>query len=110
MKQQPIKGQEQRNVKRRTDWQNSCNETEDKGCQVENTPWDEADNKAKSLIYLSLGSQATKSSSKDSHIQTYKNAQQTHSSNNSKKHSYKQELKHLIDSNFSVADRMKANR
>ena len=26
---------------------------------VDNTPWDEADNKAKSLIYLSLGAQAT---------------------------------------------------
>ena len=39
---------EQRNVKRRTDWQNTCKEIEDKGPQVDNIPWDEADNKTKS--------------------------------------------------------------
>ena len=50
---------EQRNVKRRTDWQNTCKEIEDKGPQVDNTPWDEADNKTKSHIYLLLGAQAT---------------------------------------------------
>ena len=50
---------EQRNVKRRTDWQNTCKEIEDKGPQVDNTPWDEADNKRKSNIYPSLGAQAT---------------------------------------------------
>ena len=50
---------EQRNVKRRTDWQNTCKQIEDKGPQVDNTPWDEADNKTKSHIYLSLGAQAT---------------------------------------------------
>ena len=43
---------EQRNVKRCTDWQNICREIEDKGPQVDNTPWDEADNKAKNYIYL----------------------------------------------------------
>ena len=33
--------------------------TEDRGPQVESTPWDEADNKAKSLIYLSLVAEVT---------------------------------------------------
>ena len=37
---------EQRNQKRRTYWQNLCKEIEDKGPQVDNIPWDEADNKA----------------------------------------------------------------
>ena len=50
---------EQRNVKRRTDWQNTCKDIEDKGLQVDNIPWEEADNKTKSHIYLSLGAQAT---------------------------------------------------
>ena len=50
---------EQRNLKRRTDWQNTCKEIEDKGPQVDNIPWDKADNKAKNYIYLSLGSKAT---------------------------------------------------
>ena len=50
---------EQRNVKRRTDWQNSCKDIEDKGPQVDNIPWEEADNKTKSHIYLSLGTRAT---------------------------------------------------
>ena len=50
---------EQRNVKRRTDWQNTCKEIEEKGLQVDNTPWDEWDNKTKSHISLSLGAQAT---------------------------------------------------
>ena len=49
------------------------------------------------------------SATKDSHIQTYKNAQQMRSSNNSKTHSYKHEMIHLIPSNFFVADRRKAN-
>ena len=50
---------EQRNVRRRTDWQNSCKDIEDKGPQVDNIPWEEADNKTKSHIYLSQGTQAT---------------------------------------------------
>ena len=49
---------EQRNVKTRTDWKNTCKETEDKGPRVDNIPWDEADNKTKSHIYLSFGAQA----------------------------------------------------
>ena len=50
---------EQRNVRRRTDWQNTCKKIEDKGSQVDNIQWDEADNKTKSHIHLSLGAQAT---------------------------------------------------
>ena len=50
---------EQRNQKRKTDWQNECKTIEEKGPMVDNIPWDDADNKAKSLIYLSLGEQAT---------------------------------------------------
>ena len=50
---------EQRNVKRRTDWQIICKEIEDEGSQVDKIPWDEADNKAKCHLYLSLGAQAT---------------------------------------------------
>ena len=50
---------EQRNQKRKTDWQNQCKTIEEKGPMVDNIPWDDADNKAKSLIYLSLGAQAT---------------------------------------------------
>ena len=38
---------EQRNVKRRTDWQNTCKDIEDRGPQVDNIPWEEADNKNK---------------------------------------------------------------
>ena len=50
---------EQRNVQRRSDWQNTCKEIEDRGPQVDNIPWDEANNKAKSYIYLSLGAKAS---------------------------------------------------
>ena len=50
---------EQRNQKGRTDWQNGCKAIEDKEPMVDNIPWDDADNKAKNLIYLSLGAQAT---------------------------------------------------
>ena len=50
---------EQRNRKRGTDWQNGCKTIEEKGPMVDNIPWDDADNKAKSLIYLSLGAEAT---------------------------------------------------
>ena len=50
---------EQRNIKRKVDWQNQCLAVEDKGPYIDNTPWDEADTKIKSLIYLSLGQEAT---------------------------------------------------
>ena len=50
---------EQRNIIRKVHWQNRCLATEDKGSYVDNIAWDEADTKIKSLIYLSLGQEAT---------------------------------------------------
>ena len=111
---------QQRNVKRRADWQNSFKDNADKGHQVDNIPWEEADNKAKSLKYLSLGSQAAKifhqrflhTNIQKRHTKmhtTYKNALEMHSSNNSKKHSYKQEMKHLIVFTFSDVVKKRAN-
>ena len=49
---------EQRNEKRRVDWENECKIIETKSPTVDRIPWDEADMKFKSLIYLSLGSEA----------------------------------------------------
>ena len=50
---------EQRNNKHKVDWQNQCLAIEDKGPYVDNIPWDVADTKTKSLIYLSLRQEAT---------------------------------------------------
>ena len=41
------------------DWQNQCQSNEDKGPYLDNIPRDEADTKTKSLIYFSLGHEAT---------------------------------------------------
>ena len=49
---------EQRNEKRRVDWENECKLIETKGPTIDKIPWDEADMKVKSLIYLSLGAEA----------------------------------------------------
>ena len=49
---------EQRNEKRRVDWENECKIIETKSPTVDRIPWDEADMKVKSLIYLSLGAEA----------------------------------------------------
>ena len=49
---------EQRNEKRRVDWENEYKIIETKGPPLDKIPWDEADMKVKSLIYLSLGSEA----------------------------------------------------
>ena len=38
---------EQRNIKRKVDWQNQCLAVEDKDPYIDNTPWDEADTKIK---------------------------------------------------------------
>ena len=46
--------------KKRTDWQNSCKYIEGKGPQVDDIPCDKIGNKARSLLNLSLGSQAIK--------------------------------------------------
>ena len=48
---------EQRNEKRKVDWENECKQIEYKGPMINCTPWDEADLKVKSLIYLSLGTE-----------------------------------------------------
>ena len=48
---------EQRNERRRVDFENECKVIERKGALVDRIPWDEADTKIKSLIYLSLGAE-----------------------------------------------------
>ena len=49
---------ERRNLKRRVDWENECKIIETKGPTVDRIPWDKADIKVKSLIYLSAGLEA----------------------------------------------------
>ena len=46
-----------RNNKRKVDWENECKQIAFKGPIVDGIPWDEADLKVKSLIYLSLGTE-----------------------------------------------------
>ena len=48
---------EQTNEKRKVDWENECKQIEHRGPMIDRTPWDEADLKTKSLIYLSLGTE-----------------------------------------------------
>ena len=48
---------ERRNEKRKVYWENECKQIEYKGPLIDRTPWDEADLKVKSLIYLSLGTE-----------------------------------------------------
>ena len=48
---------EQRNEKRKVDWENECKQVEFKGPMIDRIPWDEADLKVKSLIYPSLGTE-----------------------------------------------------
>ena len=52
------RNREQRNERRRVDFDNECKVIERKGAMVDRIPWDEADTKVKSLIYLSLGAEA----------------------------------------------------
>ena len=52
------RNREQRNERRRVDFENECKVIERKGAMVDRIPWDEADTKVKSLIYLSLGAEA----------------------------------------------------
>ena len=49
---------EQRNERRRVDFKKECKVIERKGALVDRIPWDEADTKTKSRIYLSLGAEA----------------------------------------------------
>ena len=48
----------QRNERRRVDFGNECKAIERRGALIDRIPWDEADTKTKSLIYLSLGAEA----------------------------------------------------
>ena len=52
------RNREQRNERRRVDFENECKVIERIGALVDRIPWDEADTKVKSLIYLSLGAEA----------------------------------------------------
>ena len=52
------RNREQRNERRRVDFENECKVNERKGAMADRIPWDEADTKFKSLIYLSLGAEA----------------------------------------------------
>ena len=47
-----------RNNKRKVNWDNDCKQIAFKGPTVDGIPWDEADLKVRSLIYLSLGTEA----------------------------------------------------
>ena len=48
---------DQRNERRKVDWENECKKLEQNGPMIDELPWDEADLKVKSLIYLSLGAE-----------------------------------------------------
>ena len=48
---------EQRNEKRKVYWENECKQIEFRGQMIDRIPWDEAELKVKSLIYLSLGTE-----------------------------------------------------
>ena len=48
---------EQGNEKRKVDWENECKQIEYRGPMIDRIPWDEADLKVKSFIYLSLGTE-----------------------------------------------------
>ena len=50
---------EQRNIKRKVDWKNQCQAVEDQGPIIDNAKCVEVNNKVKSLIYLSLGTEGT---------------------------------------------------
>ena len=52
------RNREQRNERRRADFENECKVIERNGALMDRVPWDEADTKVKSLIYLSLGAEA----------------------------------------------------
>ena len=47
------------NIKRKLDWKNRCQAKEDQGPMIDNSKCDDIDNKVKSLIYLSLGTEGS---------------------------------------------------
>ena len=51
---------EQRNERRKVDWENECKQIDQRGPMIDRIHWNEADLKVKSLIYLSLGSEGSK--------------------------------------------------
>ena len=48
---------EQRKEKRKVDWKNECKQIENRGPMIDRIPWDEADLKVESLIYLLSGTE-----------------------------------------------------
>ena len=52
------RNREQRNERRRVDFENDCKFIERKGAIVDRIPWVEAERKVKNVIYLSLGAEA----------------------------------------------------
>ena len=49
-----------RNERRRVDWENECRATRNRGPMLDRYTWDDADIKLKSLVYLSLGTEASR--------------------------------------------------
>ena len=49
-----------RNERRNVDWENECKYIQKRGKMLDKYTWDEADLKIKSVIYLSLGTEATR--------------------------------------------------
>ena len=51
---------QQQNERREVDWDNECKQTKQRRPMIDRTPWDVAYRKVKSLIYLSLGSEGSR--------------------------------------------------
>ena len=49
-----------RNERQKDDWENECKHFQNRGPMLDKYTWDEADLKIKSVIYLSLGTEATR--------------------------------------------------
>ena len=78
MKQKESRQREQRNEKRRVEWENDCKIVETKGPTVDRIPWDEADLKVKSFIYLSLRAEACRTFHQKNAHKKLIGARQTH--------------------------------
>ena len=69
--------QDQRNEKRRVDWESECKTIETKSPLVDRISWDEADLKVKNLIHLSLGAEACRTFHQcNSHLKTDRSSRQ----------------------------------
>ena len=51
---------EQRNERRKVDWDNECKQIKHRGQMIDRIPWDEAELNFKSFIYLYLGSKTSR--------------------------------------------------